>query len=75
MSIHGTKVEVVNLPPCDLCKQAGYWSLAHYDGKTVFGPWAYMCPEHFQRFGLGLGVGLGQELVLVSEEGEGEKND
>lgn len=44
-------------PKCDFCE-----SSAKYDGKTKAGPWAYMCEEDFQEWGLGLGLGLGQKL-------------
>lgn len=51
------------LPACDFCEET-----ASYDGKTCFGPWAYMCEEHFQVNGTGqLGLGIGQRLVLVTE--------
>lgn len=63
----GTMVFVTKLPDCDLCKLDGDGSHrrpAQYDGKTQMGPWAFMCPEHFERSGSGLGVGFGQQLVL-----------
>jgi hypothetical protein len=53
------KVTVSELPQCDFC--AG---TAKYDGKTIHGPWANMCQQHFSRYGIGLGTGKGQELVL-----------
>lgn len=43
---------------CDLCKNKE----AHFDGKTTFGPWAYMCQQCFTRYGIGLGLGKGQKL-------------
>lgn len=55
----GTEVEVARLPKCDFCD-----NLAHYDGKTVHGSWAYMCGEHFATTGRGLGLGRGQRLVV-----------
>ena len=36
------------------------------DGKTVAGPWAIMCEECFNRYGIGIGTGKGQEYRLVS---------
>lgn len=42
---------------CDFCKAP-----AEYDGKTRFGPWAYMCEKCFREYGSGLGVGRGQHL-------------
>ena len=38
---------------------------AEYDGRTISGPWAYMCEECFVRFGVGLGTGKGQRLVIM----------
>lgn len=32
---------------CDFCKE-----IAKYDGKTVYGPWAFMCEQHFQALGI-----------------------
>lgn len=56
---------VEELPDCDYCKQEGRTppEKAEYDGKTKHGPWAYMCEEHFNKYGVGLGTGLGQKLV------------
>jgi hypothetical protein len=45
-------------PDCDFCGL-----LAAVDGKTVHGPWGYMCYEHHGRWGAGLGVGKGQVLL------------
>lgn len=61
MSEHKS-VKVDKLPLCDLCQ--GDKLQAHYDGKTVYGPWAYMCKPHFERAGIGLGMGRGQELIV-----------
>jgi len=52
-------VRVAELPECDICKK----QKANYDGKTLMGPWAYMCQECFDSQGVGLGTGLGQRLV------------
>ena len=63
-----THVYVAELPPCDICKHEGMLtsaSTARYDGKTIFGPWANMCPEHFRSHGIGLGTGRGQELRVA----------
>ncbi len=51
-------------PDCDLCKQQGSQRPAFYDGKTVYGPWAYMCEEHMEEVGNGLGTGRGQRLIV-----------
>jgi len=63
----GTTVTVPELPKCDFCSRAGIDEDAHYDGKTVFGPWANMCSVHFSTYGSGLGTGLGQRLILKEE--------
>lgn len=46
-----------NEKKCDFCGKE-----AEYDGKTKFGPWAYMCQQCFARYGIGLGLGRGQKL-------------
>jgi hypothetical protein len=58
---HGT-VKVEKRPKCDFCAE-----VAVVDGKTRFGPWAYMCLLHFRSYGVGLGLGKGQFLLV--EEG------
>jgi hypothetical protein len=35
---------------------------ATVDGKTIMGPWAYMCDEHHKAYGCGLGTGRGQRI-------------
>lgn len=58
-----TKVKMVSIPKCDFCTEND----AAYDGKTKFGPWAYMCPSCWDVNGCGkLGTGYGQELELAS---------
>ena len=44
---------------CDMCKEE-ITSLWYVDGKTVEGPWAFMCPKCFRKYGIGLGTGRGQ---------------
>jgi hypothetical protein len=57
-------VVVSELPPCDICKiNFNRIVSAKYDGKTFSGPWAYMCQNHFDQYGIGLGLGRGQELI------------
>jgi len=36
---------------------------AKYDGRTKYGPWAYMCENCFETRGVGLGLGKGQKLA------------
>lgn len=51
-------------PPCDMCLVYE----AVYDGKTVAGPWAYMCEPCWLAFGVGrLGIGFGQKLIPHGE--------
>lgn len=47
---------------CDFCSQNKKITVAMYDAKTSAGPWAYMCEEHFKKYGIGLGLGKGQKL-------------
>jgi hypothetical protein len=59
------KVEVATLPKCDMHEMTGAAAAeAHYDGKTKFGPWAFMCEDCFAAYGIGLGTGRGQKLVV-----------
>lgn len=63
-----TRVTVPELPKCDFCAEAGIDEEAHYDGATIFGPWANMCTSHFGAFGKGLGTGIGQRLILKEDK-------
>lgn len=68
MPNNGTEVVVVRLPDCDIHK----YDLntpgveAHYDAKTMRGPWANMCEDCYQDNAMYkvLGTGKGQRLVL-----------
>lgn len=62
------EVEVPALPECDVCAGEGVARPAAYDGKTIYGPWAYMCQEHMEGLGVGLGTGLGQRLIVRSTD-------
>jgi len=44
-------IQMSELPSCDICKQQGVEKQAEYDSKTVLGPHAYLCPEHFRSHG------------------------
>lgn len=59
-----TEVVVDSLPDCDFCRREDRTTAANYDGRTTYGPWAYMCQECFEQFGIGLGLGKGQKLLL-----------
>jgi len=63
---NGKVVYVDKIPNCDFCaKRRGSIVDAKYDGKTVLGPWANMCQDCFNIFGMGrTGLGYGQELRL-----------
>jgi hypothetical protein len=45
---------------CDFCGLT-----ANYDGKTILGPWSYMCKRCFINEGMGLGIGRGQEINYI----------
>jgi hypothetical protein len=64
MGYVGYIARVGSIPACDVpgCAQE-----AIVDGKTVHGPWAYLCGRHFRALGVGIGPGKGQVLVLESE--------
>ena len=55
---------------CDICKDAldrfinKMWFV---DGKTTSGPWALMCPECFEHYGVGLGSGKGQKYDFATK--------
>lgn len=59
-------VIVSRLPLCDICAQVGNESVAEYDAKTVFGPWANLCGTCFRKHAGKLGTGFGQRLVLAA---------
>ncbi len=46
-------------PKCDYCHFTNM--PVFYDARTLAGPWAIMCEDDFQRFGVKLGVGYGQK--------------
>jgi len=64
-----TEVTVTVRPDCDIHKHrhGGKSVPAEYDGKTVMGPWAYMCQPCFEHYGVGLGMGRGQRLMVRDE--------
>lgn len=67
MAKNGTVAVVASLPSCDF----GCGSVAHFDGRTTMGPWAFMCVEHWMEYGVRkLGTGFGQKLALATKEGE-----
>jgi hypothetical protein len=69
MSRAGTQVRVTAYPACDLCSHTGVVEgsdgTARYDARTTMGAWAFLCEQHYERWGVGLGIGYGQRLLLV----------
>ena len=63
-----TEVRLATPRFCDFCRNEGKETVARYDGRTVYGAWAYMCPSHYRRYGVGLGLGKGQRLIYEEEE-------
>ncbi len=62
------KMVIVNeIKYCDFCKSNEEDVEAKFDGKTQFGPWANMCKDHFDQYGIGLGLGKGQALIYKAE--------
>ncbi len=61
-------VTVAELPHCGLCEMEGRAEPAEYDGRTITGPWAFMCQLHYDQYGVGLGTGKGQKLVLPTKQ-------
>jgi hypothetical protein len=59
-----TEVYISAPKTCDLCSEAGLTTQAEYDAKTTMGPWANLCQEHFDDYGVGLGLGRGQKLIV-----------
>lgn len=58
-----TTTYVASIPLCDICGVVA----AKVDGKTVMGPWAYMCGPCWDIHGIGaLGLGKGQVLTKRS---------
>jgi hypothetical protein len=55
------EIEVKVLPKCSLCFDG---TKAHYDARTLFGSWAYLCNNHFVLHRGKLGVGYGQEFIV-----------
>jgi hypothetical protein len=64
----GDTARIMHRPDCDVCSSIdGTVTPALYDGKTVHGPWAYMCEACFAVVGVGRGP-LGQLLLVTDEE-------
>ena len=62
-------------PPkcCDYCSQT--LTDIFYDSKTVFGPWANLCPHCFKEIGVGVGMGCAQKYAYNEESRTWIKQD
>ena len=69
--ISETEVVMAVMPICDI-PDCG--SEAQYDGKTIHGPWAYMCELDYQAYGVGIGLGKGQRLVKKEDQNGNQSN-
>ena len=49
---------------CDLCPPEDE-TIAYYDAKTKWGPWANMCEKHFAEAEGKLGTGKGQKFHYI----------
>ena len=62
-------IKAINPPEnCDICKDCLKRFPTFYDGRTVHGPWAWMCEECWHWHGTGLGTGFGQQYDSVTNE-------
>lgn len=53
---------VSTLPQCDITDCT---DLASYDSATIYGPWAYLCDNHWLELSpKRLGLGYGQKLLV-----------
>jgi hypothetical protein len=54
---------------CDICGAILHDTSEYFvDGKTIYGPWALMCPICHEDVGCGLGCGLGQKYDTKTKE-------
>lgn len=67
ITIMSESIVVSSLPNCDICLSHKIETVASYDALTIYGPWGYLCDEHFQTHGIGLGTGRGQKLILKTD--------
>lgn len=51
---------------CQVC--GGHFDEFVIDGRTLQGPWAYMCQTCHHQIGVGLGLGRGQKYDIVTLE-------
>ena len=68
MALPDYVAEVAKRPACDF----GCGNEAKFDGRTVMGPWAYMCLDCWPKYGVGrLGLGYGQKHARAPATKEG----
>jgi hypothetical protein len=52
--------KAARIPDCDICKhEDGVVNPATHDGKTKYGPWAFMCDAHLKSVGTSIHTKLG----------------
>ncbi len=63
------EVKMSHAPDCDICEGLGLKRAdASYDGKTIYGSWAWMCEGCFKVYGTGLGLGIGQKIIIEEKQ-------
>lgn len=50
---------------CQFCKKQPASGGIIIDGRTRRGPWAWMCDQCHEQYGVGLGTGKGQKFELL----------
>jgi hypothetical protein len=60
----GEVVVVTSIPQCNFeCEKPG-----PYDFKTIMGPWANGCLEHYQAFRAFPDLGVGKAQIWITED-------
>jgi 4'-phosphopantetheinyl transferase EntD len=54
-----TTASVLVIPTCSFCDKDALYD-AHIPSLNT---WAYVCDEHFKRYGCSVGTGRGQKLI------------
>ena len=60
---------------CQICKVPGTVDFVFIDGRTLQGPWGYMCMKCHREHGVGLGLGKGQRYDRDSATGNFVKTE
>ena len=58
-------IEVRSIPNCDFCENP---TPGPYDFRTVRGPWAYGCYEHYRYHAMFSTLGTGKGQLWVTED-------